>query len=137
MRKGLLLILLVFSVTITAQKVHTVKQGETMESIAKQYGTTVSNLKKLNPNVDMLFAGILLNLPTTSQKQDSLTSTVNKLKLVDRIDMKDGSYVLCKIISVKGSTATIEQEEIKGRTTISTKDINLIEYANGKKRKFK
>lgn len=137
MKKGLLFFMLLISVTITAQKVHTVKQGETLESIAKEYGTTIKDLKLLNPNADVVFVGLLLNVPTISQKKVNQSSIDNTIKVVDRIEMKDGSYVLCRVSSIKGTVATFEQDEIEGTATISTKDISLIEYANGKKRKFK
>jgi len=137
MRKVLILCLLLSSITLSAQKIHTVKAGETMESIAQVYGVSVQSLKQQNPNVDMLFTGIVLNLPAVSQKQDNQAPTSNSPKNVDRIEMKDGSYIPCKVVSIKGTVATIEQEDIEGTTTIPTKDINLIVYADGKKRKFK
>ncbi|HEX6594149.1 MAG TPA: N-acetylmuramoyl-L-alanine amidase [Bacillota bacterium] len=35
-----------------SKKVHVVKKGDTLWSIAQQYGTTVSKLKELNPGID-------------------------------------------------------------------------------------
>lgn len=125
--------MLFFSVSVMAQKTHTVKQGETFESVAKQYGTTARELKKQNPNVDMLFSGLLLNIPQAQQKG---TGKEN-LQKQDRIDMRDGSYILCKVIGIKNTTVTLEQEEVEGPITLQTKDIIQIEYTDGKKKTFK
>lgn len=128
--------MLCFSVGLMAQSVHSVKQGETLETIAKKYGTTASELKKLNPNADIVFVGLLLNVPQVKQKgTGSIAAKAGQKR--DRIEMRDGSYVLCKVISIKQAVVTIEQEEIDGSTTLQVKDISMIEYANGKKRVFK
>ena len=78
-----------------SKKVHVVKRGDTLWSIAQQYGTTVSKLKELNPgiNPDRLQIGqeIVVSGSTatyhTVQKGDTLwgiaqkyNTTVTKLK---------------------------------------------------------
>ena len=137
-KKILTMLLLCCSVYLTAQNTHIVRQGETMEKVATKYGTNIQELKRLNPNVDILFPGLLLNIPKVSQDAKSQKVVIDKpLSNVDKIEMRDGSYVLCNIINVKKSIVTIEQEGIEGHPSIPVKEISLIEYANGKKRVFK
>ena len=50
--------------------------------------------------------------------------------------MKDGSYIVCKVVSVKKTTLIIKQEEIEGNISIPIKEVLEVFYANGKKRKF-
>lgn len=41
-----------------------IQRGETLDDIAKRYGTTESELKKLNPNITIFYTGIEINIPT-------------------------------------------------------------------------
>ena len=63
-------------VNIHAQDVvkHVVKRGETLSSIAKQYGTTEQEIKHLNPNVKtFIYAGMELNMPSGNKiKEDRI-----------------------------------------------------------------
>ncbi len=46
-----------------------IPKGATLSGLAKQYGTTVDNLLKVNPNItnpNLIIAGATLNLPTTN-----------------------------------------------------------------------
>src|SRR5699024_6528987 len=78
-----------------SKKVHVVKKGDTLWSIAQQYGTTVSKLKELNPGIDpdrlQIGQEIVVSGSTatyhTVQKGDTLwgvaqkyNTTVTKLK---------------------------------------------------------
>ena len=43
---------------------HEIKRGETIESIARSYGTTVEAIKQANPNAgDYFFAGMKIQVP--------------------------------------------------------------------------
>lgn len=131
-----IIIILCVSASVMAQSTHTVKQGETMESIAKQYNISVGELRKENQSAEMLFPGLLLNIPQT-KKAEPKPQEPEQLTLIDRVEMKDGSYVLCKVIGIKQNVITIKQDGIEGTVTIPVKDASLIEYANGNKRTFK
>lgn len=134
-RKIVLLFVIVLSVTAMAQKSHSVKQGETIESIAKQYNVTVDEIKKANPNAELFFPGLILNIPKSTVSNKTVEEVMPKKS--DRIEMRDGSYVLCKIISVKSGVTTFKQDDVEGVLTLPVKEITLIEYENGKKRRFK
>ena len=51
---------------------HTVKRGETLESIAAQYGVTVEAIRAANPNAKLIVTGIKLEIPEKSQNDDAL-----------------------------------------------------------------
>lgn len=51
---------------------HTVKRGETLESIAAQYGVTVEAIRAANPNVNLIVTGIKLEIPEKSQNDGAL-----------------------------------------------------------------
>lgn len=129
------IIVSVLTATAMAQKSHSVKQGETIESIAKQYNVTVDEIKKVNPNAELFFPGLILNIPKSTASNKTVEEVMPKKS--DRIEMRDGSYVLCKIVSVKSGIVSFKQDGIDEMLTISTKDIILIEYENGNKRRFK
>ena len=131
----LLLIISALTVSVMAQKSHSVKQGETIESIAKQYNVTVDEIKKQNPNAELFFPGLILSIPKSTVSNKTVEEA--KSKKSDRIEMKDGSYVLCKISGVKSGVVSFKQDGIDQILTLPTKDINLIEYENGNKRRFK
>jgi murein DD-endopeptidase MepM/ murein hydrolase activator NlpD len=52
-----------------AQTTYTIQKGDTLSGIAQKYGTSVSELMKLNPQIkdpNLIYAGASLNLPTTT-----------------------------------------------------------------------
>lgn len=60
---------------------HTVKQGDTMEQIARQYGVSTEALLKNNPSIKdpaKLQAGMLLNIPTSQPKSSSPKGSESK-----------------------------------------------------------
>ena len=61
----LLLFLSWLTVPVLAQvaTVHVVKRGETVATIAKQYGISEADIRKVNPNLTTVFAGVKLNIP--------------------------------------------------------------------------
>lgn len=62
----------------TTQK-HIVERGETIESIAQQYGTTVDELVKLNPDASQ-FVYVGMELVVPAKAQINITSTTNYVK---------------------------------------------------------
>lgn len=130
-RRIFVTILLLFSYfAVNAQNIHTVKRGETLESIASLYHVSIEELKGINKNTEVLFPGLLLTIP-----QNGNVSKPDTSKL-DKVEMKDGSYIVCKIVSVRKTTLLIQQEEVEDNISIPIKDVIEIFYANGKKRKF-
>ena len=59
----------------------------------------------------------------------------NKPKL-DRVEMKDMSYILCKIVSVKGGYISFKQDEIDGVLKVPVKEVSKIKYVSGAVKKF-
>ena len=59
----------------------------------------------------------------------------NKPKL-DRVEMKDMSYILCKIVSVKGGYISFKQDEIEGILKVPVKEVSKIKYVSGAVKKF-
>ena len=55
---------------------------------------------------------------------------------LDRVEMKDMSYILCKIISVKGGYISFKQDEIEGVLKVPVKEVSKIKYVNGAVKKF-
>lgn len=58
---------------------YTIQRGDTLSGIAKKYGTDVSTLMSLNPNIknaNLIYAGNSLNLPGAQQSSTPATQTV-------------------------------------------------------------
>lgn len=138
MKRIIILFIIIFTsvFTMLAQKTHTVKQGETLQSIATKYKVSVGELRKANPNVELVFSGLLLNIPQT-KKTNEIISTSQETTPTDIVEMRDGSYILCKVVGIKQGILTIKQEGEDGTFTVMTKDVSIINYANGTKKKFK
>ena len=128
--------LVLLCLVVYGQKVHTVKQGETLESIASLYHVTIDDLKRSNENTEMLFPGLLLTIPQDKNGPQPIQIEQEETPQLDKVEMKDGSYIVCQVVSVKKATILIKQEEIEGNISIPIKDVIEILYANGKKRKF-
>lgn len=122
-------------ITAFGQKVHTVKQGETLADIASLYNVTVDDIKKINESAEVVFPGLVLNIPQKNEPQPKQVEQKIETKL-DKVEMKDGSYIMCKVVNIKKTTILIKQEEIEGNISIPVKDIIEIFYANGTKKKY-
>lgn len=125
-----------FCFIVYGQKVHIVKQNETLESIASLYHVTVEDLKKLNESSDVLFPGLLLNIPETVEDTSSQVAEQKIVPQLDKVGMKDGSYIICKVVSVRKATLLIKQDEVEGNISIPIKDVVEILYSNGSNKKF-
>jgi hypothetical protein len=55
---------------------------------------------------------------------------------LDRVEMKDMSYILCKIVSVRGGYISFKQDEIEGMLKVPVKEVSRIKYVNGDVKKF-
>ena len=138
MTRGVLItILLLFSCfAINGQNVHTVKRGETLESIASFYHVTIDDLKRSNDNTEMLFPGLLLTIPQNKNVPQPIQIEKEEAPQLDKVEMKDGSYIVCQVVSVRKTTILIKQEDIEGNISIPIKDVIEVFYANGNKKKF-
>lgn len=126
---------LLLCIVAFGQKVHTVKQGETLADIAFLYNVTVDDIKKINESAEVVFPGLVLNIPQKNEPQPKQVEQKEEAKL-DKVEMKDGSYIMCKIVNTRKTTILIKQEEIEGNISIPVKDIIEIFYANGTKKKY-
>lgn len=136
-RKVFIMMFLAFlCFTVYGQKIHTVKQGETLESIASLYHVSTNELKGVNENTEVLFPGLILAIPEKEIKSQPQQVEKQEVPKLDKVEMKDGSYIICQVVSVRKTTILIEQEEIEGNISIPIKEVLEVFYANGKKRKF-
>ena len=55
---------------------------------------------------------------------------------LDRVEMKDMSYILCKIVTVKGGHISFKQDEIDGVLKVPVKEVSKIKYVSGAVKKF-
>jgi len=83
-RKGISIILLLLCGTMWAQKFesHHVKEGESIESIAKQYRVTPFNIRKANPEIkqgEALVPNTILVIPIDSKAIASLNEAENEV----------------------------------------------------------
>lgn len=130
------ILLAFFILTSYGQIVHTVKQDETFESIASFYQIKVDDLKKENESADVLFPGLLLNIPQKTEVPTPPKTEQVSAPKQDKIEMRDGSYIVCKVVSIKKTTILLKQEEIEGNISIPIKDVIEIFYANGNRKKI-
>lgn len=87
MKKFLALILFAFALSLSAQnyKTHKVKQGETIESIAKKYLVTPFDILALNPDAkEGLSLSTTLIIPSSTVKNDAIVTPTKEI-----IDYKD------------------------------------------------
>lgn len=138
MIRKLFVIILSFSQFLVAfgQKTHIVKQGETMETIAQLYQISIEELKKQNESAEILFPGLLLNIPQKVSKRESAKQEISMSKTTDIVYMRDGSYILCKVVGVRKSLLSIRQDESKEDIKLPVKDVLEINYADGSKKKY-
>ena len=132
----MLMLLAFLCFTVYGQKIHTVKQGETLESIASLYHVSINELKGVNENTEVLFPGLILTIPEKEIKSQPQQVEQQEVPKLDKVEMKDGSYIICQVVSVRKTTILIEQEEIEGNISIPIKDVIEVFYANGNKKKF-
>ena len=89
----LTILLLAFSVSVLAQEnviTHTVKSGETISSICKEYGLTKDELVKFNPTVkNYVYSGQTIKIPVKATAQSITENSDNSLKEEIRTEKKD------------------------------------------------
>lgn len=119
-------------------KTHTVKQGETIESIAKQYNLTAEELRKANPNNSgMIFPGLYLLIPEKKEQPEANQPAAIVKEDKDRIELKEGSFIECTITEVNNTTVYfMQQDENKVYSMPKTK-ILYVKYEDGTKDYFK
>ncbi|MCA1038501.1 LysM peptidoglycan-binding domain-containing protein [Bacillus infantis] len=106
----------------SAEEYHTIKKGDTLYSIAKQYGSTVGQLKHINKlKSDRIYAGSKLEVPgtITVKKGDTLWGigqkyalSVTELKKIN--GLKSDLIVIGQKLSVnKGIAASYDADKVK------------------------
>lgn len=99
--------LMLASLSMSAQtsQSHTVQRGETIESVAKKYGISVSDLQQANPSIkDYFYAGMKLVIPQKTNTQN--TTQTQSPNSFNRVTITTPSSVKTKNKPVK----TIKQE---------------------------
>ncbi|OXT18261.1 hypothetical protein B9K06_07085 [Bacillus sp. OG2] len=108
--------------TASAEEFYTIKKGDTLYSIARQYGSTVGQLKHLNKlKGDLIYAGSRLEVPgkITVKKGDTLWRlgqkyglSVAELKKIN--GLRSDLILIGQNLSVnKGSIASYDAEKVK------------------------
>lgn len=96
------------------------------------------HLKNYLP-IEVIFASYKINGLQGNRIYELVLNTQNvkdeKPKL-DRIEMKDLSYILCKIVSVKGGYISFKQDELEGILKVPIKEVSRIKYVSGAQKKF-
>ncbi|AUS06954.1 PBP1 and LysM peptidoglycan-binding domain-containing protein [Pseudotamlana carrageenivorans] len=105
-----ILLVLVFVLTFTSVKAqnfstHNVKEGETVESLAKRYSVSTSGIYKLNPDAKSgLKANTILIIPISKAEKPETTTTVSRVfqgLKPHRVKRKETLYSLAKMYNVE------------------------------------
>lgn len=70
-----LIILISSNILISADTKYKVRRGDTIESIAQKYNTSVQQIKDMNYSIDRIFVGMTLNLP--DKEENSIGNSIN------------------------------------------------------------
>lgn len=128
---------------------HQIKKGETIESIAAQYGTTVEQIKKKNPKVRTFTPGTPLLIPAKKQYTEKSgdnntitipdftansynTTTNKKTTVVDGNNKSKGKFSanqIKKSLKERYNTKDVELKEFHGYKYFEVKTINEKEYS--------
>ena len=72
-----------FHSSVYAQnQIHTIKRGETLETIAQLYGITAEQLKAYNPHIRTYYSGITINLPENAMKRTA--SDIKEISVAEK-----------------------------------------------------
>ncbi|MBQ5452387.1 MAG: LysM peptidoglycan-binding domain-containing protein [Bacteroidales bacterium] len=77
----------------TKYYLHTIKEGQTLETIAKAYNTTVQEIKMNNQGVQNFQAGVLIKVPVIA---DSATPANKQEFVYHKVERKQTLYSICK-----------------------------------------
>ena len=85
MKRNLLLLCLFLSchLFLSAQSVHVLKRGETLESVAQKYGITADEIKNANPQLVRVYAGMKLNIPKPTSQQVEQTAIPDNSTIIN------------------------------------------------------
>lgn len=146
MKKFIILIIIIgIPLCAMSQEVrkHVVKKGETLALIAQNYRITTSQIEKLNKgNTEVLFPGLILKIPI-SETENEISQNEKSAKTQTTVDaeiveLKDGSFLECKIMSVSKGWITLRQSRFNSKSyRVPLKEIDVIRYSNGNVKRFK
>ena len=77
----------------TKYYLHTIKEGQTLETIAEAYNTTVQEIKMNNQGVQNFQAGVLIKVPVIA---DSATPANKQEFAYHKVERKQTLYSICK-----------------------------------------
>jgi hypothetical protein len=111
---------------------HKVKKGETLSSIAKQYGVDVNTLMKANPNVvpEKLQIGYELNLPTKTRavSADVMRSLENKyMNAANAEAVRDNTRINMPLI-IPGPPKITPKKETRPEVNFNPNNIDIAAY---------
>jgi len=67
-------------VIIAQDTLYRVEPGDTFESISRDFGISITELKEANPNVKTLFVGMKINIPKKTEEQAKHVNTLDSNK---------------------------------------------------------
>ena len=86
-----------------------------------------------NFKINGLKSNRIYQLVLSTDVKGAKTSQIAKY---DRLEMKDLSYVDCKILRIKSGFIYFKQDGIEGELKLPVKDVVRIKYASGAQKKF-
>ena len=102
--KSLLALVILFStnILISADTKYKVRRGDTIESIAKKYNTTVQQIKDMNYSIDRIFVGMTLNLPDEEERTIKHEKKGFRWICLKKKNLWEDSYMA--VLSINGDT---------------------------------
>src|SRR5690606_5823086 len=143
MKKLILFFLfLFFSVTLFSQqyKTHAVKEGETLESISKDYKVTPHDIIKLNPEIKdgNVKPNTVLIIPgeTTGQAKTEIKDDVNEAAnqatfFIHKVKSKETLYGISKMYNVTIEDIKRYNKHLYSRGLDKGEKINIPRYTSG------
>ena len=95
--------------TVSASGIHVVKKGETLSTIARDYGTSVGSIKKSNKlRSDLIKVGQKLTVPRVSSpaRSDLLAPVIAATNKI-RVDSTRWRYIVCHHSAIEAGNAKV------------------------------
>lgn len=108
-------------ITPTSSSSYIIKRGDTLSGLARQHGTTVNELMRLNPNIsnpNLIYAGKSLNIPG---RQDSGVNNTNNASNYSQVNSEEEAFEAINDNQEEDVKNLNDKEEPEERRTV--KDI--------------
>ncbi len=115
-----------------------IKGVEKWVYVAKGSKNIKIHLKNYLP-INVKFGDYKIDALQSNRIYELVINTQSKPKekpKLDRIEMKDLSYILCMIVSVKGGYISFKQDGVDGIVKVPVKEASRIKYVSGAQKKF-